>query len=303
MIHIDNIEQIDLFNGTGGSTKGSASQGVLDDIDERGIKIKRFAGVSINSILFSCYVMGKKDEAKKLILNMQDSYIWGSWWNKPFTVVGLYRAFRSIITNSRPYLGKMVGLKKLLTELIDEETFYKYKNNPLSQDCYVLAVRDDGKSVFWNIKNAKNNTDAIKKIMASSSIPFTTEPILIENRYYIDGGVNDHTPGEKIIPYLIEKGEDLRVIFTIFTRPKGFKLPFKDLMNTGLLKFFSYFLEKLVVRNTSLSDEKLEKLMCDTYKIKYVPVYIPWFTKSLYDTSKETANKGYTLGKKLLSQL
>lgn len=291
--------KIDLLNGTGGSTKISALLGNLEGIVKSGHTIVNLSGVSASSILFACYAMGKLSEAKEIILNMNDKTIWGKKSNKPGNIVSIFRGLKSIIKKKDPYIGDMAGLKNHLYNIITPEVFDRYRYDMFSPNCYVGAVRDDGQSIVWNLKEAISNVDAINKIMASSSIPFMTKPVTIAGRDYIDGGApNDHTIGERVIPILLDKGVELKNICTIFTRPKGFPISQKSLFNMGLLKFIFYYLGSLVVKNTSLSDERIEKLICDLNKINYYTLYTPYFTKSLYDTSRETAIKGYNLGLK-----
>lgn len=290
---------IDLLNGTGGSTKISALLGSLEGIIKSGHTIKNFSGVSASSILFGCYVMGKFSEAKEIILNMNDKTIWGSKCNKPGNIISIFRALKSIILNKNPYIGDMAGLRNHLCKIITPEVFKKYKNDMLAPSCYVGAVRDDGESIVWNLKDSTSNIDAINKIMASSSMPFMTKPVKIDGRDFIDGGApNDHTIGEKVIPILLEKGIKIKNICTIFTRPEGFPISQKSLFSMGLHKLLSYYLISLGVKNTSLSDERIEGLICKINNIKYFKLYIPYFTKSLYDTSKESTLKGYNLGLK-----
>ena len=288
---------IDLLNGTGGSTKISALLGNLDGIIKSGHQIKNLSGVSASSILFSSYAMGQLDKARPIILNMNDETIWGKKSNKPGSIASIFRGLKSIVTGKNPYLGDMVGLRNHLNNIITPEVFKTYKNNDEAPNCFVGAVRDDGESKVWNLKEADDSIDAVDKVMASSSIPFMTKPVTIYGRDYIDGGApNDHSIGERVIPLLLQKNVVLKNICTIFTRPKGFPISPRNLMETGLLKFLMHYISKLVVKNTSVSDERVEELLCKLYKLNYYPLYTPYFAKSLYDTSKETTAKGYNIG-------
>lgn len=301
---------IDLFNGSGGSVKGSAVWGILMAIEKLGIKVRVFSGVSVSAILFACHVMGKTKEVSDIFLNINGNTIWGNYWNRPFGIGGIFRFIRSLITFKKPWMGEMKGIEKHLDNLITEDVFQAYKNDPETSDCYVLATDNLGVSRWWNIKELNNAQEVKERIMASASIPIFTKPITILikgiKRFFTDGGVNDHSAGGKIFndvrKLLASKGIEMKNMFTVFTRPKNFPIKAVDLLRINIIKFILVLVNKFFVRNTSLSDERIESLLSQIANIKYNPVYIPYFTKSLYDSSKKTAMKGFNLGQQIVEQ-
>lgn len=286
---------IALFD-SGGGTKGIVQRGANDLFREQGIKFGVLGGVSIGAANVAFEAMAVGNEASRLFLNLNDSKLWGSWSNKPQSAIGILRGILSLFTNRNPFLGRMKGYEKHLKKVITKEVFLRYQNDPQTPDCYVLAARSDGKPVFWNLKD-HDYSGAVKRIIASGSIPLATEPVEVDGSFYWDGGLISHSPGDFILPFLKSKGVIPDKVVTHFTRPEGAKISEKNLNKMGVHEAFMQMID-IFNQNTTLEDQEDEQEFCIENNVEYLPMYTEYFSNGFYDTSKETAIKGYDIGKR-----
>lgn len=284
-----------ILSLSGGGVKGIAQRGFNDTIRKHGVTFDVTMGVSIGAANAAFEAMGIEDQATKLFLNINDNLLWGGWKYKPQSLPGVFRGIKSIKTGTKPYLGVMKGYERNLRNLITLRVFETYKQNPKTAPCYVLAVRSDGEPKFWNLKELKYEK-AIKAIIASGSIPLATPPVEIDGHYYWDGGLISHSPADFILPYLKKKGIIPNQLITHFTRPKNGAMSEKNLMNMGLPEAFMQMIS-IYNKNTTLEDEEDENEFCIANNVDYYPIYTKYFAKGFYDTSKQTAKKGYQIGK------
>lgn len=285
---------------SGGGTKGIVQRGFSDEMSTTKVKPYVVGGVSIGAANAAIEAMGRQTQATKVFLNISDKVLWGPRRYKPQNIAGIYRGLSSIFKKRNPYLGIMHGYEKNLRRIIDPVTFQKYKSDPNSPDCYVMAARSDGTPSTWNIKLESYNM-AIKMIMASGSIPLTTPPVEVYGQYFWDGGLISHSPGEHILPILEQKGTRPDTVATVFTRPGDAVMSQKDLTQVGLPEAFMQMIA-IYNKNTTLEDEEDEREFCSKFGVDYYPVYTPYFSNGFYDVTKETAKRGYEIGRNSFRQ-
>lgn len=153
---------------SGGGVRGFAHLGVLQALEELGIKVSAISGVSAGAIVGAFYAAGYK----------------------PMEILELVKAqnyFKlSSFALSRTGLFSLKNVDALLHRLIKENNF-EHLNIPL----YITATNlSEGLSLTFS------EGPLFDKIIASACVPAIFAPILIDGKYYVDGGVLNNFPVE-----------------------------------------------------------------------------------------------------------
>jgi len=156
---------------SGGGIRGIAHLGVLKALKEKGVKISMITGTSAGAIVGALFANGVDPyEALKL-------------FQKTKLLKFLRPAFR-------------------LPALLNLETAYPLFKTYLPHDSFehlkipliVTATNfNEGKLVYFS------KGDLIRKVLASGCIPGFFSPILIDGKYYVDGGVLNNFPIEPLL--------------------------------------------------------------------------------------------------------
>lgn len=159
---------------SGGGSRGISHLGFLQAFKEAGITFSMVTGTSAGAIigLFHCYGYEPNE-----ILHFIKSI-------KPL------RYFRPAISKSG--LIKMDALRPLFESYIEKDDFSALKI-PL-----VVASTSvqEGKNVFFY------EGEVIKPVMASAAVPVVFDPIEINGRYFIDGGILNNLPVEPLVGHV-----------------------------------------------------------------------------------------------------
>ncbi len=153
----------------GGGARGFAHVGVLEVLENAGIKPDMIAGTSMGAIMAGMYAVGYPlDKIKKIVMNFQNLHI------TPTRYLNLLH--ESILKDD--------FIEDALTQLFRDKTF---------EDCIIpfttIAVDlESGKEVIFKKGLLK---PAIK---ASASIPIIFPPTFYQDHYLIDGGVLNNLP-------------------------------------------------------------------------------------------------------------
>jgi len=152
---------------SGGGARGLAQVGVLQAIDECGLKPSCISGSSIGAIVGALYAAGMKPMDMLELLSGK----------------GFLNLFRL-----KPSLSGLLGMK-YLQEVLDKnlpETFEK-----LDIPLHVFATNlSKGTCIDFHTGELR------QPILASASIPILFEPVEIKGEKYVDGGVMNNLPAE-----------------------------------------------------------------------------------------------------------
>ena len=179
----------------GGAMRGLYTAGVLDIFMENNIKIDGIIGVSAGAL----FGMNYKSKQIGRVLR----------YNKKYAKNKNYMGFYSLLTTGN-IMNEEFCFQKIVNELdpIDYETF---KNSKV--DFYAVVTNiETGKAEYIKIDDLKNKTN-LEYLRASGSMPFVSKPVLINGKKYLDGGIADSIPIDKIMTM-----ENDRVI-VVLTRP------------------------------------------------------------------------------------
>ncbi len=155
---------------SGGGTRGIAHLGVLECLEEQGLKPDIISGCSAGAIVAALYASGHKP---RHILEIIKSY-------KITKLIGFRWSNRG--------LTNLSGLKKELEKLIP---FERIEDLPVPISIVVTELCA-GRWVAFE------RGELVKYIIASCSIPLIFEPVVDGEYLYVDGGVLKNLPAEPI---------------------------------------------------------------------------------------------------------
>ncbi|MCC5932259.1 MAG: patatin-like phospholipase family protein [Cyclobacteriaceae bacterium] len=155
---------------SGGGARGFAHLGVLQALKERNYEIARVSGCSAGAIMGAMFCQGFEPENILQILSKER--LW-KWISPAWSRQGL------------------LSLNKAMTKIrrfIPEDSFADLKI-PLTINATDLHT---GKVKYFE------SGELIGPLMASSALPVIFEPVKIQDRYYIDGGISNNLPIEPL---------------------------------------------------------------------------------------------------------
>ena len=185
---------------SGGGLRGLAHIGVLQSLEEHGIKIDYIAGVSMGAIVGSLYSSGYTPDELSQIAVTTD---WGNiLFEKPsrrslfLTQKRTYgrHLFQLRFKDGRPYLPQAITtgqkMSALLTGLLINAPYHP---NPGFDNLKIpfRAIATDlnsGKSIVFD------SGDIASAVHASSTFPLVFAPVEIDGMSLIDGGMLDNIP-------------------------------------------------------------------------------------------------------------
>lgn len=181
----------------GGALRGVYTSGVLDVLMLHHVRIPNVIGISAGSLNGLFYVSGQIGNAAELNLNyVRDSR---------------YMGF-SNLARQRNFFNFDFVFHDIFHDLIPFD-FEAFRESDLHfwagvTDCDTGAIRFIEK---------REQEDFLKVCRASSSIPVMNQPVEIDGRYYVDGGIACAVPLFEDIPCQCDK------LVMVLTRHKGYR--------------------------------------------------------------------------------
>jgi len=270
-----------------GGTRIAGLLGSAIAIKESGYKPSVLSGNSAGSIVALLYAMDLLEEGKEIMNNFNSKVLFSL---KPFSFLGIvYGIGRAVL--GKKSINKM-KLKALINKVIIKSEFERYKFDKNSSPVYVGAVSiKDGSKVVWNIKNYSYD-QAMNMILASCSIPGLTEPVFINNNYYVDGGLRDFIVSNDLYDMLV-----INESITVYSKP------FDDVILDGKkkLNFTSIVANTFDILMTEIAkeDQVQEIRNCIRLNIKLRQIFLPSILKGIFDDDptrlKELFFQSYTI--------
>ncbi len=173
----------------GGAARGFAHIGVIQVLEESGIKPHCVAGTSAGSLVAALYASGLNgSELARLALRMDESAI--TDWSFP---------------------GRGVIRGEALARYVRQQTQGRLIEQLPMPLGIVATDLDSGQGVLFR------RGDLGQAVRASSAVPAVFQPVRIANREYVDGGLVSPVP----VRYAREMGADVIVAVDISTAPEG----------------------------------------------------------------------------------
>lgn len=223
----------------GGGMRGLYTAGILDAMIDKNFQVNGIIGVSAGALFGVSYA--SKQRGRSLRYNLK------------YAKDPRYMGFRSLLTTGN-FVNKNFAYYELPLKLdvFDEEAFSKSKI-----DFYATVTNvQTGLPEYLKIINA---TIQIEELRASSSLPFCSKIVKINDKLYLDGGISDAIPVEKCL----EMGYDKVIVVT--TRPITYrKTKTNQLLPKILYHKYPKFIEAINTRyqrynNTLDKIKELEK--------------------------------------------
>ena len=175
----------------GGAARGFAHVGVIQVLEEAGIKPDYVVGTSAGSLVAAFYASGKTGAQLQVISeNMEEAAL--TDWTLPFISRGMLRG-----EALARYVSGQVGGRKI-------ESFPM----PLG---IVATDLHNGKGVLFQ------TGDTATAVRASSSVPGVFQPVKIGTREYVDGGLVSPVP----VRYARQMGAEVVIAVDISATPES----------------------------------------------------------------------------------
>lgn len=183
----------------GGGMRGLYTAGVLDVFMENDLKIDGIVGVSAGAL----FGMNYKSKQIGRVLR----------YNKKYAKNKNYMGVYSLFTTGN-IMNEDFCFNRIVNEL-DPVDFETFKNTNV--DFYAVVTNiQTGKAEYIKIEDLKNS-NSIEILRASGSMPFVSKPVLVNNKIYLDGGIADSIPIDKIMRMNFDK------IIVVLTRPLEYR--------------------------------------------------------------------------------
>jgi NTE family protein len=150
----------------GGAVLGAAHIGVIRALEEKGLSPKYIAGTSVGSLVGALYAFGK---SWRDILEFTENLNW-------FDVSGVTLSRLGLLSNKK--------LSKLLHEAIGDVDF---ADAPVPLAVIATDISTGEKVVL-------REGSVCSAVMASSCIPGVFEPVEVDGRLLVDGGIVENVP-------------------------------------------------------------------------------------------------------------
>ena len=222
----------------GGGLRGLYTAGVLDTFMDNNIDIDTIIGVSAGALFGVNYFSKQRGRALR--------------YNKKYSNDKRYMSLRSFILTGN-YINKKFAYYTISNELdkFDNKAFKKSKKK-----MYAVATRlKDGQAEYFEIKDPIKQMEELR---ATSAIPGLTKIVKINKEKYLDGGVADSIPIDKMQELGMDK------IIVVETQPKNYKKkPLKkSIIRFMKIKYLKYpnFIKAMINRHKRYNEVK-EKIM------------------------------------------
>ncbi len=188
---LDTQPKIGLALG-GGGTRGAAHIGVIKELEKNNIKISYISGTSIGAIIGGLYAAGMPiDEIEAIIINKS---LLHAYFTTPIPVklIGTPVALLFRLFGYHPYEGVYTG--KRFAQFLNSKIPSCNKNIetfPI-KFCAIALNLTDGKTYPIDHGNLG------LAIEASSAIPVLRKPVYIEEKLFVDGGVVENLPVDRV---------------------------------------------------------------------------------------------------------
>lgn len=183
----------------GGAMRGMYTAGVLDVLMQNKIPIDGIIGVSAGAL----FGMNYKSKQIGRVLR----------YNRKYAANKDYMGFHSLLTTGN-IMNEEFCFHKLVTDL-DPVDFEAYRN--AKEDFYAVVTNmNTGKAEYIRLDDLEKE-DQLEYLRASGSMPFLSRPVSINGQLYLDGGIADSIPIDRLLRMNYEK------IIVVLTRPRDYR--------------------------------------------------------------------------------
>ena len=222
----------------GGAFRSLHTQGVLDCLMLNDINFDTVIGVSAGALSGACYITGQIGRCARINLSKRH--------NSEYIGLKAYQKTKSLINLDYPIFD-------IKEEPYDFNTLYNTKRTFIAVATNCLT----GKPTYFYNNDKEHIIDGIK---ASSTMPFISKMINIEDTPYLDGGCSQN------IPYQYALQNNYQKIVIIKTRDDNFRVKEKkNLIAKKIYHNYPNLANQLMISNFRYNQEldEIEKLKED----------------------------------------
>lgn len=161
--------------------RGLYTAGVLDVFMEEGICADGVVGVSAGALFGMNY---KSRQAGRVLR-----------YNLQYARNRHYMGFYSLLTTGN-IMNQSFCFDKIVNQL-DPVDFAAFRHNPMAFYAVVTNM-ETGQAEYIPIEDLQK-TEQMEYLRASGSMPFVSRPVMVDGKRYLDGGIADSIPIEKIL--------------------------------------------------------------------------------------------------------
>lgn len=258
----------------GGAMRGLYTAGVLDVLMNEKIEINGIVGVSAGAL----FGMNYKSKQIGRVLR----------YNKKYANNKEYMGIHSYIKTGN-IMNEDFCFNRLVNEL-DPVDFETFKNS--KEEFYVVVTNvETGNAEYIKIEDLEKKEN-IEYLRASGSMPFVSNMVEINGKKYLDGGIADSIPIDKIMNMNYDK------IIVVLTRPISYRKKVKENKIPKIYyRKYKKLAEKICTRNERYNID-LEKII-DLENKKEIFVIRPSKTVDIKRIEKniDKIQEMYDLGK------
>ena len=181
----------------GGAMRGMYTAGVIDVLLEMGIKADVVIGVSAGALFGINYKSRQKGRALRS--------------NLKYVKDKRYMSLYNLVTT-----GNIVNEDFCFNEIpniLDDFNYASFKRSKGEFYAVVTNV-NSGEAEYIKIEDCKRDVQALR---ASGSMPFVSRPVEYNGQFYLDGGIADSIPIDKIMSMGLDK------VIVVLTRPQVYR--------------------------------------------------------------------------------
>jgi NTE family protein len=233
---------ISLALGSGGA-RGYAHIGVIETIEKKGYEIKSIAGSSMGALIGGLYAVGKLEEYKQWVLNLDYYDI--------YKLLGISLVDGGLVDAEKVF----DKIKTFIGDVLIEELPIQYKAVATELNTQEIVVFEKGKLI-----------DAIR---ASIAIPTIFIPVYKDDKILVDGGVLNPLP----LNLISQDETDLKIAVNLDANIKNtytIEIPKKQLSREEIL--YNQF-NDLLNKAESLLPKKLPQELrdvADKYRLSWL---------------------------------
>lgn len=288
---------------SGGGAKGFAHVEVIEAIEKAGIKIDYISGTSMGAIVGSLYAAGySPKEIKKAIENIDFVGLFLQEKDRSF-IPFIDKSYRDKYLFTLPFdnklkftlptaISKGQGSLLLLTNLLSNVHDIKdYSKLPIPFLCIATNLETGDEEQM-------ENGFLPLSVLASAAYPSLIEPIKINNKLYIDGGIVDNFPAkalkDKGIDIIIgvdlgsglQKAEDIKSLINVINQIISYRIN----MKTDFERSYVNLLIKPDLKDYSVTDFDKKDSILLKGKLAAEKAYIELKKIAKLQNNKDTIN-------------
>lgn len=187
----------------GGGMRGIYTTGILDLFMDEGLFFNYIIGVSAGSSHALSYIAGQRGRARRVNVD---------YCKRP-DYMGLW----CLLTE-----GSLFGMNLLFKKIPYELDLFDFDSFEKKVGTYTAVVTNmiTGKSEYHT---PKDRVSLLPVAQASCSLPLVSRPVMIDGVPYLDGGISDSLPIERV------RKDGYSKLVVVLTQPFGYRKPDKPL--------------------------------------------------------------------------